>query len=269
MKFRSSSTDLWRVINPKSRAQYTFDTRHTARADSTVALGTVRVPADRASAWKIVDSLNELYWKASEANTSGSACWTRRQKNGHCDELTVTWGPKATDGGYFDQGGTNHIVLTAEDADSRHTVLHEAGHWLQWQLYGRSLPDSPHCEEHTFELASSPGCAWTEAFADAAAAYALGDRRYVYGNGESVELRADSATDWDQGDDVQGRVGGALLDLWAADGPDGGDWNRTIDLMSREVSEDFYDYFTEDRPRAGLDTTGPALDIVHDHTIDY
>ncbi|WP_410657013.1 hypothetical protein [Amycolatopsis sp. lyj-112] len=123
--------------------------------------------------------------------------------------------------------------------DSKHLVLHEAGHWLQWQLYGRDFPEVDRCNPHYVEKSSSESCAWTEGFADAVAAYALGDYRYVY------------------------------EDLWAARGPDGGNWNRTIALMTRDFSQDFREYFTEDRPAAGLSTAGAAERILTEHTTSY
>ncbi|WP_263168255.1 metalloprotease [Streptomyces sp. SCSIO ZS0520] len=269
LKFRSSSANLWRVVNPGTGAQYTFESRHLPEVRTSESLGVVRVPRGQQPAWKIVDTLNELYWPASDANSRGSLCWTSRQPDDACEQLTFSWGKDETEGGYFDVGDSDQVVLAAGDADSRHTILHEAGHWLQWQLYGHWLPATPDCEEHTFALASSPGCAWTEGFADAAAAYALGDYRYVDVDGTPFDLRNDRDSDWDRGDAVQGRIGSSLLDLWAEDGPDGGDWDRTIALMSRHRSDDFREYFTVDRPEAGLSTTGEALDIVREHTLDY
>ncbi|WP_370949451.1 hypothetical protein AB5J62_18430 [Amycolatopsis sp. cg5] len=68
---------------------------------------------------------------------------------------------------------------------------------------------------------------------------------------------------------VQGRVGSSLLDLWAPNGPDGGDWAKTIALMTRQFSQNFREYFTVDRPAAGLPTTGAARQILAGHTISY
>ncbi|WP_410650348.1 hypothetical protein [Amycolatopsis sp. cmx-4-54] len=126
------------------------------------------------------------------------------------------------------------------------------------------------CIPHYVEKRSSESCAWTEGFADAVAAYALGDYRYVRDDGTSVGFENDGPTPgWDDGDTVQGRVGSSLLDLWAPDGPDGGNWNRTIALMTRHFSQDFREYFTEDRPATGLSTTGAAERILAGHTIWY
>ncbi|GAA1139508.1 hypothetical protein F4556_006928 [Kitasatospora gansuensis] len=71
------------------------------------------------------------------------------------------------------------MVPAAEDADSRHTILHETGHWLQFKL-----PDTASRARRTVRTISSTrpapkGCAWTEGFGDVVAARTLGDYRYV------------------------------------------------------------------------------------------
>ncbi|MET7279137.1 metalloprotease [Kribbella sp. NPDC005582] len=265
VKFLSASTAMWRVIKSEtSQAQYSFD---SARTTGSASLGTVRVPASMQRAWKIVDTLNVLYWKR---NNPTSACWTRRQATGSCDTLTFVWDQNRADSGYWDYPDTNYVILGENQPDSKHTILHEAGHWLQWQLYGRSFPRVTGCNPHYIEQSSSTSCAWTEGFADAVAAYALGDYRYVYDDGASFSLRNGPGTEgWDTGDTVQGRVGSSLLDLWAANGPDGGNWNKTIDLMSSQFSQNFREYFRTDRPAAGLSSSGAALTIIRSHTIDY
>ncbi|MFD5246282.1 metalloprotease [Amycolatopsis sp. NPDC058340] len=268
VRFRSSSTSMWRVVKAANNTtDYTFDSARRTNVSGTQDLGTVKVPSTLQRAWKVVDTLNVLYWKRANPVSS---CWTARQADGRCDQITFVWDPKVADGGYWDYPGTNYVFLGNTMPDSKHLILHEAGHWLQWQLYGRDFPVVTGCNPHYIEKHSSESCAWTEGFADAVAAYALGDYRYVYDNGSSYSFENDASTPgWDDGDTVQGRVGSSLLDLWAADGPDGGNWNRTIALMTRDFSQDFREYFTEDRPAAGLSTTGAAERILAGHTIWY
>ncbi|MCX4670142.1 metalloprotease [Streptomyces sp. NBC_01381] len=270
VRFRSGSTDLWRVVRSRtSQQEYAFDSPSRRDVSADQSLGTVKVPAAMSNAWHITDTLNLLYWKRDNPT---SACWTRRQVTGRCDQLTFVWTRReaAEGAGYFDLGGTNRVIAAGDMTDSEHFVLHEAGHWFQWQLYGRDLPDATNCDPHYIEKRSSGTCAWTEGFADATAAYVLGDHRYVDETGAETSLENDATTPgWDPGDEVQGRVGGSLLDLWAKDGPDGGSWNRTLRLMASEPSADFREYFTVDRPKASppLSTTGSAEAIVGRHTI--
>lgn len=268
VRFRSSSTSMWRVVKAANdTTDYAFDSARRTNVSGTVDLGTVKVPSTLQRAWKVVDTLNVLYWK--RANPA-SSCWTARQSDGRCDRITFVWDPKVADGGYWDYPNTNYVFLGASMPDSKHLILHEAGHWLQWQLYGRDFPMVDNCNPHYVEKHSSESCAWTEGFADAVAAYALGDYRYVRDDGTSVSFENDGPTPgWDDGDTVQGRVGSSLLDLWAPDGPDGGNWDRTIALMTRHFSQDFREYFTVDRPAVGLSTTGAAERILAGHTIWY
>ena len=270
VRFSSASTSVWQVIKSKEdRTQYTFDTAITATLSAGRNLGVVKVPASMQRAWSIVDTLNLLYWSRSNPATG---CWTRHQPWGQCDMLTFVWSQDAPSAGYWDLWDTKYVFLSGDQPDSRHLVLHEAGHWFQWRLYDRSFPAVTRCNPHYINKSSSTSCAWTEGFADAVAAYVLHDYRFVFPDGQEVSIKNDPDTpDWDQGDAVQGRVGASLLDLWAANGPDGGNWDRTIDLMSREFSQDFREHFLVDRPNAvpPLSTTAAARKIIETHTIYY
>ncbi|NEE61991.1 metalloprotease, partial [Streptomyces sp. SID8455] len=86
-------------------------------------LGTVKVPRAMQQAWKITDTLNQLYSKRG----SGSLCWTAHQSSA-CDPLTVAWRQDGSSGGYWDHpsfpgdtsDGTDWVVLKADDPDSKH-----------------------------------------------------------------------------------------------------------------------------------------------------
>ncbi|GIG65133.1 metalloprotease [Phytomonospora endophytica] len=255
LRFPSASGDLSEVVTDRTkRARHTFDSATVTDVVGRRDVGVVEVPKKMASAWHIIDTLGLLY--AKRAGTS--SCWTRQ-----CERLTVVWGPAPSDdAGYFDQGGTDAVILAGDMPDSEHVVLHEAGHWFQWELYGHWLPEADNCQVHFVESRSSPTCAWVEGFPDALAAYTLGDRRFVHEDGNAVAIDPDAS--WDTGDAVQGRVAGALLDLWA--GPDGGTWDATIALMSHERSSTFDEYFAVDRPTADppLSTTGEAAEVVEE-----
>ncbi|MFG2503428.1 hypothetical protein ACGFSB_35110 [Streptomyces sp. NPDC048441] len=86
MRFRSSSTESWRVIrNRTQNTEYTFDSAARTDISANQNLGTVKVPAAMSNAWHVVDTLNLLYWKR---DNPASDCWTRHQVTGKCDELT-------------------------------------------------------------------------------------------------------------------------------------------------------------------------------------
>ncbi|MEU5452483.1 metalloprotease [Streptomyces californicus] len=283
VRFFSSTGDLWRVVgagtakpgdpNWKNQTQYTFTTATQNTPPATTELGTVKVPRAMQQAWKITDTLNQLYWKRGTT----SRCWTVHQTS-TCDPLTVAWRQDGSSGGYWDHpsypgdtsDGTDWVVLKADDPDSKHLILHEAGHWFQWQLHNKQWPPVRDCNGHTLDKGASAACGWTEGFANAVAAYALGDTRYTFSNGASYELLDQRVVgSWGKGDWVEGRVAAALLELWGPNGPDGGNWNRTLKLMNTYVSSDFKQYFTQHRPLTGLSTTGAAKTIINRNTIVY
>ncbi|MFC9174067.1 metalloprotease [Streptomyces sp. NPDC101230] len=283
VRFFSSAGTLWRVVgagtakqgdpNWKNTTQYTFTTATRNTPAATTDLGTVKVPKAMQQAWKITDTLNQLYGKRG----TGSLCWTAHQTSA-CDQLTVAWRQDGSSGGYWDHpsfpgdtsDGTDWVVLKADDPDSKHLILHEAGHWFQWQLHNKQWPPVRDCNGHSLDRGASAACGWTEGFANAVAAYALGDSRYTFSTGDSYDLLDQRVVGgWGKGDWVEGRVAAALLELWGPNGPDGGNWNRTLKLMNTYVSADFKQFFTQHRPLAGLSTTGAAKTIINRNTIVY
>lgn len=166
VRFFSSAGTLWRVVgagtakqgdpNWKNETQYTFTTATRNTPSAATDLGTVKVPRAMQQAWKITDTLNQLYSKRG----SGSLCWTAHQSSA-CDPLTVAWRQDGSSGGYWDHpsfpgdtsDGTDWVVLKADDPDSKHLILHEAGHWFQWQLHNKQWPPS----------ATATATAWTRA----------------------------------------------------------------------------------------------------------
>ncbi|WP_240450130.1 metalloprotease [Streptomyces sp. S1] len=285
MRFSSSAGNLWRVVgagtanagepNWKNTTQYAFNTATRTSPTGSVNLGTVKVPASMQRAFNIVDTLNELYWKRG----TSSPCWTANQTSlSTCDTLTFAWRQDGSSGGFWDHPsfpgdtseGTDWAVLKGDEPDSKHLILHEAGHWFQWQLHGKKWPDVYDCSGHALHVGASTACGWTEGFASAVAAYALGDSKYVFPNGAIYDLLDSNTTkSWDTGDKTESRVTAALLELWGPNGPDGGNWNKTLTLMNKYVSRDFRQYFTEHRPLVNLPTAGTARTIINRHTIIY
>ncbi|MEU9119098.1 metalloprotease [Streptomyces sp. NPDC048506] len=264
VKFNSASTTVWRVVKSHTDAsEYTFNSNTQYNTSGNISLGTVNVPSDEVYAFKIVDVLNELYWKRG----TDSVCWTSHQTTlDTCKTLTVAWGQNNTEGAYFDTSNTHYVLMKGNQPDSKHLLLHEAGHWLQWQLYNEWWPVQD-WSDHPHDKQTTATCAWIEGFADAVASYVLGDHLYVQPDGSNYSFETQS--DWDAGDTVEGRVAESLLDLWAPDGPDGGNWNSNIALMSGNTSSNFNEYFTQDRPAAGLSTTGAAETVINNNGIDY
>ncbi|MEU8778715.1 metalloprotease [Streptomyces sp. NPDC048606] len=265
VKFLSSSTKMWRVVSDaRTLQEYAFFSAPRPGAAAGQSLGTVKVPADMALAWKAVDTTNKLWWKRGNTRTP---CWTRNESAGKCVQLTYVW---KNDGGRFVSrwdGGNGYVYLGGLDARSQHLILHEAGHFLMGRLYDGRYPRVTNCNPHPMDKRSSDTCALWEGFPDAVSAYVMGDRRYVHGDSSFVDF--DKPKGWQTGDQVEGRVVGALLDLWAKGGPDGGNWDRTIDAIATSRPGTFRDYWLVARPAAGLPVTGQARSIIEKHTIRY
>ncbi|MFD5226873.1 LPXTG cell wall anchor domain-containing protein [Microbacterium sp. NPDC058342] len=267
VEFSSHSDKPWRVVvdDGDAPAEHSFTGAEQASVSGIVDVGTIDVPEALAGAWKIIDDVT-LLW---DLRASGTPCWTVHETDADaCTELEYAW-PDAEEGvAYFALSTTQRIVLGTDVPPSQHTVLHEAGHWLQWVLAGKDFPVVTGCDPHYIEKPSSKSCAWTEGFADAVAAWALGDRRFVFPSGFSWPLENPDGIAWEGGDVTQGNVAGALLDLWAADGPDGR-WDANIALMSRHNPADFRDYFLNARPAEGLAIDQAARDVIARHGIVY
>ncbi|WP_327321203.1 hypothetical protein OG735_00860 [Streptomyces sp. NBC_01210] len=224
----ASSTAYSQILQLGAQRQYTFDSG--SLGSSSQNLGDVLVRDTQENqlvgrAFKMLDTLNDLYARRS----SGTACWTIRQQPYGCGQLKVVW--PSTEGAWF-VPTTGLVHLKEPDGTSKHTALHEAGHFFMNALLGGTPPSDCKGKDgsggHQFGEANGLTCAWNEGFADAVAAYVLGDRNYVWGNGTVHELDKDRDR-WDVGDKVQDRVGVSLLDMWAADGG----WTRTLDVMSK------------------------------------
>ncbi|MFI2188162.1 metalloprotease [Streptomyces sioyaensis] len=260
VRVSAESSRLWKVTNG-SGATFTWNSPVQTAVSASRSLGTRKPPSGDMRAWHAFDTANELWWKRGN---SKSNCWSAHETdNNTCTELTMRWVSSAPADAFYDTQH-NTVHLAGDVADSEHTVLHESAHFLQHRLFGGWFPRVTHCSTHWVDKASSRTCSWVEAFADSAAAYVLGDYQYVGANGMPISF-AHGPT-YDDGDTVQGNVGGSLLDLWR--NVDGGTWNRTIALLSTHNVPTFRDYFTL-RSTAHLDTGAEARQFLRSHTINY
>lgn len=254
LRFPASSRGLWQVVDDIGGRVHTFTIPVTGSD-----LGTVDVPAEQAGAWKIVDVAGDFY----ERRGTDGRCWSAAETT-DCSRLTFVWAAGRKDGGYFDVRDSDDPVLAGEDAASRHTIVHEAGHWFQWLLYDGRFPRVTDCTPHFIEKVTSRSCAWTEGFADAVAAYVLGDRVYVHDDGFVQHLEPTPALPVAGGDAVEGNVAASLLDLWALEGG----WEQDIAAMTGAPSADLREYVAQDRPAAGLSFDQDVRDVLREHTID-
>ncbi|MEV6521458.1 hypothetical protein AB0M43_05845 [Longispora sp. NPDC051575] len=269
VKFTSDSA-LWRVTNNAGSTAYTVTTATKSNVPAgDQDFGTTSPASTQMRGWHAFDTVN-LLWGI---RASGTNCWTARETS-NCSRVTVHWQPGSTDGTYFSPSG-KYVALMDADPDSEHLVLHETGHHFMDLLYAGWWPPSDCPSPHYLHKRSGASCAWTEGFANAVAGFAKGDGMFYWPNGAFIDLMSTtpfdssqpaSRTNIEDGDQVECRVAGALIDLWRqVDGGPAG----TFSNMRQYRSSSFREEFNDDRPLTGLSTSAAARDLVYTHTIDY
>ncbi|GIG56612.1 hypothetical protein Lfu02_09840 [Longispora fulva] len=266
----TSDSSLWRVTDNAGSAAYTVTTAAKSNVPAGDAdFGTTSPGSTQMRGWHAFDTLN-LLWGI---RASGTNCWTARE-TGNCSRITIHWQPGSTDGTYFSPSG-KYVALMDADPDSEHLVLHESGHHFMDLLYAGWWPSSDCPSPHYLHKRSGPSCAWTEGFANAIAGYTKGDGMFYWPNGAFIDMMTTtpfdpsqpaSRTNVEDGDQVECRVAGSLIDLWRqVDGGPAG----TFANMRQYRSSSFREEFNDDRPLTGLSTTAATRDLVWTHTIDY
>ncbi|MER6399285.1 ricin-type beta-trefoil lectin domain protein [Kitasatospora sp. NPDC001603] len=261
VKVWAANYKLWWVADDSNQV-YTLQLPALSNVTGNRNIGTAKPPAATARAWHIADTLNALWWKRSNPK---SACWSANETDSDtCTPLRVYWRDYSSQSWYDPE--SNSVNLYGADADSEHYILHEAGHFLLHRMFNGSSPSSLACQSHYIRYVSTEGCAWSEGFADAAAAYALGDSRFVWGNGSSTDFIYGDG--WGVGDQVEGNVAGSLLEIWRYTDTN---WDGSIAAITARKPMTFSAYFNTARPAANppLSTGGFALSALKWHAIDY
>ncbi len=117
----------------------------------------------------------------------------------------------------------NKVYVNDRAVNSPNSTIHELGHFYMYDLYGNWFPPS-FCNSpgrHVYNGTTEPGCAWIEGWAHFLSLAVNGSSMYRYSNGSIWD--AEHTKDYDHnGDHVEGRVTGALWDLYdsAIDGLD-------------------------------------------------
>ena len=268
----TSSNSAWRVRDTAAgNNNYVFGTGVIAIADpGTANFGTLQ-PADPAlhRALHAFDGINLLWlWQPNGCLDDA----------GQCRQMIVNWTPTSTDGTYYSLGSKD-VHLAAANPDADHITIHEGGHALMDAIYEDDYPPFPNCNPHFIFGNSSTGCAWTEGWAEWVPARVLVDPFFRWDDGNELNLETPTWNDGNpHGDQAEGRVAGALIDL--SDNNNEGFWDRygeaeaygaqfeEIYMTSLgSVSDTLNEYFTVDRPigQAGF----LARTAVFQNTNDY
>ncbi|QKW09937.1 hypothetical protein HUT18_29530 [Streptomyces sp. NA04227] len=259
----------WMVRHTRTKRAFTFDTPVAGEVagGGTVDVGAVR-PADAAlmRGVEAFDAANTGWnWKPGN-------CWDA--KDSTCRRALINWAPDSTDGTYYSLQ-SNDVHLAAADPDANILVLHELGHGVMDDVYEDDFPSAPNCSPHYIQRQSSEGCAWTEGMATWFGAAALNDPTFAWPDGRTLDLEDPTwgSTGWENGDTVEGRVLGAMIDLGdstnepgdtCSENPAGPMWSTFLG----HVSDTFRQYWAH-RAQDGHDVGPAALDCLYRNTVDY
>jgi hypothetical protein len=268
-----ASNSRWRIRNTAA-ANNTYGFAKPARQDQSADIDFGNQQPGDAGFMRIVQAFDAVsdFW-----GWIPSSCWDGNDTGAACRQIVVNWTSTSTDGTYYSLVN-NDVHLAAADPDSRHTVIHEAAHAVMDDVYEDSYPPSPNCSPHFIASVSSPGCAWTEGFAEWVPASVLDDPFYRWPDGGELPLETPTwgTPFWDNGIAVEGRVAGAMIDIedianesfwdrWAEGGPPRPQWTTFLN----GTAPTYYVHFAQDRASMGfnVDDTG-AAGSVYQNTID-
>jgi len=156
-------------------------------------------------------------------------------------------------------------------------ILHEYGHHIMYSLYGY-IP--PSMEQHSINLRSNSTTAWADGWANFLPLAVFNDPVFTWSNGtHSADINLETphwcSSGWDDGDEVEGRVAGALWDIfdshhdnapWYYDSFSNG-FTNIWNIMHTTSCDTFHEFWqawnTSSYPKQ------PALLAIFQNSIDY
>jgi hypothetical protein len=131
----------------------------------------------------------------------------------HSGQVTVRWQTGGTDGTYYSLSD-KLVHLADADASSRDVVVHEAAHRYMDSIY-TTFPPNDCPSPHIITAVSGRYCAWSEGYTYVLVAAADGNPVYTFSSGAIANLETPNCNSvgWADGPQVEGRVGGLLIDL--------------------------------------------------------
>lgn len=265
--------DTLSVVNPdwgsppSANDAYTVGTGAVVFADGTHDIGSLRpTPGGNAErAYWTVDDLIDV-WRYVNFNGGGTTVGS----------ITVEWKIDSTTGNYYIDGSHVYLKGDAPLAQLGSTVKHEYGHNAMWNVFGAYFPPTACGSPHYANVAYDAGCAWTEGWATFLALVTNNTPIYYWANGDSLDFEGPTwgTPNWDTGDWVEGRVAGALWDIFdnQEDNDDlygGGAFAPFWDLMRSYRIDVFTQWWSHWLGR-GYDngSAGPVMSI-YQNTMNY
>lgn len=156
------------------------------------------------------DPTEGAFWIKGDMEKAYRSIYTR----GNPGSGIARWSPSSTDGTYYRIG--EHIHLAGVDKRSPDTVVHEYGHNVMYNVYGNWFPYNDCPSPHYIQRIGGSNCGWTEGFANFFSMFVNGNPVYTWPSGATLNLETPTVgtPTWDNGDRVEGRVAGALWDIY-------------------------------------------------------
>ncbi len=180
---------------------------------------------------------------------------------------------------FFYGGPGDPLIFIADDSSiSSDTVVHETGHHYMWNATNWWWWH-PNCWSHDFFSQEDANCAWSEGWADFLPLVVNDDQCYDLGPGpcgfDNYPFKDLETPTWGdnrpQGDVVEGRVAGALYDLFDSqnEGYDSADFgfDPIADIVFNGTKERFYEFWNS--WWASGNNNHHALRAIYQNTIDY
>lgn len=193
-----------------------------------------------------------------------------------CKQMILNWTNTSTDGTFYNPP-TDDIHLAADDPNYSVVTVHESSHALMDDVYEEAMPPHPSCNPHSIVGVTSEGCAWVEGYAEWLPAEVFNDPffRWPDGSFQNLETPTYGTFGWGNGDAVEGRVAGAMIDL--TDSTNEAYWDLGGEGFSpqfttflNQVSNTFSEFLLTDRPAQGFPVTdSPVLSAAFQNTINY
>ena len=257
-----SGGDYWEAYSRDSA-------KYGPYSDGSYNLGTLYVPSwlDELDAWWIKDDLDDGFQFLPDKVGDYFADWDPDW--GRDNMFCVCPVP------YLICDTLGHIQLACNAAKGNPDhVLHEMGHAVMWNVYDEYWPisclqyASGYCIEHYLNLASGDECAWTEGWANL---WAIAVKGSPYLFGYNLETPTWGTSGWDDGDMVEGRVAGALWDIYddPNDGYDqyDGEFDDIWDTIYNQTDDTFAEFWEAWKARGH--NIWDAVGSVYQNTIKY
>lgn len=268
--------DILVTVNPDSGTTgntanaFAFTTSVQSFSDGTHDIGGWNTTStnNNRRAWWITNDLIRV-WKYIWFQTGSSQ--SPQETSG---QSTVQWKIDSTDGTYYSRGGNIH--LDGDDPLSKTVVGHEYGHNMMWNIYGAWMPTTYCPSPHYIQYASHVNCAWTEGWANFITIAVNNEPVYYWSSGSTLNLETPSWTtsNWDDGDDVEGRVAGGMWDILDAanDGDDTYSDGSLVDIWDtiyHQNDTNYSEYWAAWKSRGHTNTSAGPIMSNYQSTIDY